>query len=297
MACGGLARPAVLMFGDTSYVEDADANERWEGWRHALLSLASKHEWRVAMVEVGCGGNVATVRHNSESLLEELIARGVDATLVRINPEMPLADDAQSCEERTIPILSRGLAALRRIDALASVPAHAPNGAQPDWRTFASPFTGFDLGGLRHVKAPPVPPEGGALPADAEAWSVFDAPASGEVEGRAEAEGSKGGASAAAASGADAAGLSCVRQAVRGEDAAAREQLQDMRALLMHADETINRTRSPAEGNIGAWERFAGGTLSLAARQSVSLAPLTAGARDAAQMADVMLGREEEDVD
>jgi len=81
------------MFGDTSYVEDADANERWEGWRHALLSLASKHEWRVAMVEVGCGGNVATVRHNSESLLEELIARGVDATLVRINPEMPQVVD------------------------------------------------------------------------------------------------------------------------------------------------------------------------------------------------------------
>lgn len=286
------------MFGDTSYAEDAEANERWEGWRHALLSLAPRHGWRVAMLEVGCGGNVATVRHNSESLLEELDAQGVEVSLVRINPEMPLADDAPNCEERTIPILSRGLEALRRIDTLASVAAHAPNGAQPDWRTFASPFEGFDLGGLRHVQTAPVPPSSGTLPADAEAWGVFDAPAGGEGGGRTTGEGSDDdGASAAAASGEGAAALPSIRQVVCGDDTAARAKLQDMRSLLMHVDETINRSRPSAEGSLGAWERLAGGTLSLAATQSVA-PKAAADASDAAQMADdALLACEQEDVD
>ena len=56
------------------------------------------------------------MRQTSESVLEELRKRGAHATLVRINPELPLADD-RALQPHTISLLSRGLDAVARIDA------------------------------------------------------------------------------------------------------------------------------------------------------------------------------------
>merc|ERR1719377_28378 len=67
-------------------------------------------------MEAGAGGNVTTVRGTSESVLEDLHKHGAHATLVRINPELPLADD-RALQPHTISLLSRGLDAVTRIDA------------------------------------------------------------------------------------------------------------------------------------------------------------------------------------
>jgi NAD-dependent SIR2 family protein deacetylase len=74
--CGGLARPNVLMFGDGDWLEDRTAaqNARYERWRREIRGC------RVAIIELGAGSAVPTVRLECES------ASGV---LIRINPREP----------------------------------------------------------------------------------------------------------------------------------------------------------------------------------------------------------------
>jgi len=76
-ACGRLARPNVLMFGDWGWRSERSATqeERLTGWFDAL------GDRRVVVIELGAGSAVPTVRHFSEQL-----ARRRDVTLVRINP-------------------------------------------------------------------------------------------------------------------------------------------------------------------------------------------------------------------
>jgi NAD-dependent SIR2 family protein deacetylase len=77
--CGALARPNVLMFDDASWNPGrAEAQEaRLESW---LRGLEQAHA-SVAVMEIGAGTAIATVRYRSER-----IARRLDATLIRINP-------------------------------------------------------------------------------------------------------------------------------------------------------------------------------------------------------------------
>jgi NAD-dependent SIR2 family protein deacetylase len=69
--CGGLARPAILMFGDRDWI---DARTRQQERR---LTAWLRSVERPVVVEVGAGSTVATVR---------AFVHGLDAPLVRINP-------------------------------------------------------------------------------------------------------------------------------------------------------------------------------------------------------------------
>jgi NAD-dependent SIR2 family protein deacetylase len=77
--CGGLARPNVLMFGDWSWI--STRTEVQSSRRSAWLKRISGEGLRLAVVEIGAGEAVATVRRQSEH-----IARAYGATLIRINP-------------------------------------------------------------------------------------------------------------------------------------------------------------------------------------------------------------------
>jgi NAD-dependent SIR2 family protein deacetylase len=73
-ACGGLARPNILMFGDWDWIE-----------RRTALQYQKLGEWlaavdRLICIEIGAGTNIPTVRYFSEQ------QRG---HLVRINPSEP----------------------------------------------------------------------------------------------------------------------------------------------------------------------------------------------------------------
>ncbi|ANY07067.1 SIR2 family NAD-dependent protein deacylase [Pseudonocardia sp. HH130630-07] len=76
--CGGLARPAILMFGDTG----------WDG-SHAAPALRRHDDWlathrsRVVVVEIGAGTALPTVRRRSE------LAAAATGALVRINVREP----------------------------------------------------------------------------------------------------------------------------------------------------------------------------------------------------------------
>ena len=80
--CSTIARPNVLMFGDGAWVsyrshEQSGRLDRW-------LTSLRRDKSRLAVVEVGAGKAVPTVRITSEN-----IARAHDAHLVRINPRDP----------------------------------------------------------------------------------------------------------------------------------------------------------------------------------------------------------------
>ncbi|OSM01350.1 putative silent information regulator protein Sir2 [Magnetofaba australis IT-1] len=102
--CGGLARPNILMFGDWSWLGGRAERERarLQGWLNGL-SLSERKT--LAVVELGAGEAVATVRHFSESL-----AASPHVTLIRINPR-----DCQLPGSRHIALPMGALAALEQI--------------------------------------------------------------------------------------------------------------------------------------------------------------------------------------
>jgi NAD-dependent SIR2 family protein deacetylase len=77
--CGALARPNVLMFNDWDWIPHRTRiqSERFSRWLEGLSRSGSS----LAVVELGAGKAVATVRMTSEAAV-----RGGKATLIRINP-------------------------------------------------------------------------------------------------------------------------------------------------------------------------------------------------------------------
>ncbi len=80
VACGGMARPNILMFSDFGFDEERqDAQQRrYAGW------LERQRGKRITVVECGAGTAIPTVRAQGEQL-----AKHLGATLVRLNPREP----------------------------------------------------------------------------------------------------------------------------------------------------------------------------------------------------------------
>ncbi|HWY32359.1 MAG TPA: Sir2 family NAD-dependent protein deacetylase [Candidatus Acidoferrum sp.] len=80
--CGALARPNVLMFGDHSW----NPGRTWkqESRLKTWLTRLGKNKAKVAVVEIGAGTAIPTVRHRSED-----VAADFAAVLIRINPRAP----------------------------------------------------------------------------------------------------------------------------------------------------------------------------------------------------------------
>lgn len=77
--CGSLARPNILMFGDWLWVPNR-SNQQGERLSEWLNRIFHKN-FKLAIIELGAGQAVPTVRYKSES-----VARSKNATLIRINP-------------------------------------------------------------------------------------------------------------------------------------------------------------------------------------------------------------------
>jgi NAD-dependent SIR2 family protein deacetylase len=103
-ACGALARPNVLMFGDWGWLSSRTEaqHERMAVWWSALPTEAE-----VVIVELGAGSAVPTVRLTSEPL-----ATRNHTTLLRINPREPEVPAGQ------VGIAAGALATLAGIDEL-----------------------------------------------------------------------------------------------------------------------------------------------------------------------------------
>ncbi|UCF39423.1 MAG: NAD-dependent deacetylase [Acidobacteriota bacterium] len=86
--CGGMARPNILMFGDWAWnSENTDQqSRRLTRW---LSETVPEVAGKLAVVELGAGKAVPTVRHMSEHL-----AHRMKAPLIRINPRDPEVPDS-----------------------------------------------------------------------------------------------------------------------------------------------------------------------------------------------------------
>jgi hypothetical protein len=105
------ASPAFAFVGG-----DDDSTQRERGGESHKSAHQSPHPLRVCILEIGCGYNVPTCRAISETIVSKLNSLGGDATLVRINPAHPEADDS-SVEDNIISIMEKGLTSLNLIDA------------------------------------------------------------------------------------------------------------------------------------------------------------------------------------
>jgi NAD-dependent SIR2 family protein deacetylase len=100
-ACGGLARPNILMFGDFAWLgARADAQQ-------ARLDAWLRETRRPVVVELGAGTHVPSVRRFGEAL-----ARSTGGGLVRINPR-----EAAVPSPADVGLACGALEALRAIDA------------------------------------------------------------------------------------------------------------------------------------------------------------------------------------
>jgi NAD-dependent SIR2 family protein deacetylase len=102
-ACGDLSRPNILLFGDFSYLPTRQEGQarRYHSW------LADVGFDPIAIVEMGAGVGVPTVRYQSEQL-----CRAKKARLVRINPR----DPEVPAGEISLPM--GALEGVRQIDAI-----------------------------------------------------------------------------------------------------------------------------------------------------------------------------------
>ena len=101
--CDEISRPNILMFGDSNWISDRtyDQKNRLNSW----LSKIPKCE--IAIVEIGAGTAVPSVRRFSETIVQQK-----QATLIRINPRESRGPDG------TISIPAGGLETLQQIDEL-----------------------------------------------------------------------------------------------------------------------------------------------------------------------------------
>lgn len=77
--CGAMARPNILMFGDLDWISERSDNQtkRFNRWK---INLSNKKK-KVAVIEIGAGTAIASIRRISESA-----AKQFHTSLIRINP-------------------------------------------------------------------------------------------------------------------------------------------------------------------------------------------------------------------
>jgi len=101
--CGALARPNILMFGDWEWESRRTdtQSQRLQQW----LAMLEDADARLAIVEMGAGTAVPTVRHTSED-----VAAHFAVPLIRINPresfgaEIPLEMGALEALEQIVEV-------------------------------------------------------------------------------------------------------------------------------------------------------------------------------------------------
>lgn len=82
--CGHAARPNILLFNDSKWTSRASAQQRkaFDAWLQGLPDDSV-----LAIVEVGAGTTIPTVRLEVERVVADRIGRGQQTHVIRINPE------------------------------------------------------------------------------------------------------------------------------------------------------------------------------------------------------------------
>lgn len=127
--CDAPARPNVLMFGDDTWIENQNEKIRYSKWITAVSQdLQRDPTKRLAILEIGCGTRVPSVRMHCEHLLQMLLRKTLhtyddldefQVDLIRVNPVMErdvYQWKSERCPSPIIKIHDFGLASLLAID-------------------------------------------------------------------------------------------------------------------------------------------------------------------------------------
>lgn len=127
--CDAPARPNVLMFGDDTWIENQNEKIRYSKWITAVSQALQRDPTkRLAILEIGCGTRVPSVRMHCEHLLQMLLRKTLhtyddldefQVDLIRVNPVMErdvYQWKSERCPSPIIKIRDFGLASLLAID-------------------------------------------------------------------------------------------------------------------------------------------------------------------------------------
>jgi NAD-dependent SIR2 family protein deacetylase len=105
--CGRHARPNILMFGDFTWIADRSNGQfrRFDQW----LAGLEKNSARLAVIELGAGTAIPTVRWMSED-----VTRRSQGTLIRINPRE--AAVPETLRERCFGIATGAMEGIRELE-------------------------------------------------------------------------------------------------------------------------------------------------------------------------------------
>ncbi len=103
IVCGKVCRPNIFMFGDWSWLQDRMRSQNLAFDRF----LKNNSDSRIAVIEMGAGKAIPTIRS-----LSERIGRKEQATVIRINPREP------TIRAPHISITSGALSGLQHLDTL-----------------------------------------------------------------------------------------------------------------------------------------------------------------------------------
>ena len=108
-----LARPNILMFGNWEFVGTRTSAQegRYEQFQESLKEV------NFAVIEIGAGTSVPTIRYQSQDITENF----KEATLIRINPMEP--EVPEEISHKSICLPKKGLEALEAIDQLIKKPS------------------------------------------------------------------------------------------------------------------------------------------------------------------------------
>jgi NAD-dependent SIR2 family protein deacetylase len=96
--CGRLARPNVMMFCDPTYFRADSANPDYNYWNfqsNVEQVLRTRPGSRLAILEIGAGKRVPSVRVYSQRFLNDSSLPSGSVTLIRVNPDFPELDPLQ----------------------------------------------------------------------------------------------------------------------------------------------------------------------------------------------------------
>jgi len=124
--CMALARPSILMFGDSNWVEDTIEYDVYNAWSSTTKKLLEHiPTFKLVILEIGCGDKVPTIRGMTEAAYLGLQpAETNNITLIRINKDFPFAD-SENYSNSVIPILGGASDTLHVIDKYVKELLHA----------------------------------------------------------------------------------------------------------------------------------------------------------------------------
>jgi NAD-dependent SIR2 family protein deacetylase len=89
--CGGITRPNVMMFGYDTGFNKTETNQQSKAFNEFMVKY-DKGDHKIAIIEIGAGESVPTIRTMSEFIHE----RVPGATLIRINPTDTFVPDVDA---------------------------------------------------------------------------------------------------------------------------------------------------------------------------------------------------------